>query len=163
MQVTSTWGWTHEEERKAKTERDGKIERWLERADRCHSAGRRRLWCGVKYLSAWERRSTVNQGVGGGPDGDLRCAPQSTRTTGVTAQPDFTMAGHCEGRHTLANTIWRSETTPSSDLHPDLSGSTRGASLYRVDTRRSVHLPQKGLALGHTTNLAKLGTRRQWR
>jgi len=55
MQLTLTWGWK-DEERKAQTEREGKMERRLERDERRHSAGRERLWWGVNSLSVWERR-----------------------------------------------------------------------------------------------------------
>lgn len=89
MHLTSTWGRKHEEGRKAKTEREGRMERRLERVDRCRSAGRRRLWWwGVKNLSAWERRSKVNQGgIGRGTQGNLRlCATihQNNTSQGTT-------------------------------------------------------------------------------
>lgn len=96
MQLTLTWGWKHEEERKAKTEREGETERRLVRADRCCSAGRRRRWWGVNNLSVWKRRSTVNQGGRRGTYGNLRCAPQYTRTTGVTAR-----------HYKIRNTQWK--------------------------------------------------------
>lgn len=53
-----TWGGKESKDKKGW----GNWERGLERADRCRSAGRRRLWWGVKYLSVWERRSIVNRG-----------------------------------------------------------------------------------------------------
>jgi len=84
MQLTLTWGWK-DEERKAQTEREGKMERRLERDDRRHSAGRKRLWWGVNSLSVWKRRGHNKPRGRCGTHIIWRCALQYTRTTGVTA------------------------------------------------------------------------------
>lgn len=98
-----TWGWKHEGERKAKTEREGKTERRLERADRCRSAGRRRLWWGVKNLSVWERRSKVNQGGRCGTYGTFwdahHSTPEPQESRHNTTKPQCTMEMHSEAEH----------------------------------------------------------------
>lgn len=75
-----TWGGKGSKDREG---RGGEMEKRLERADRCCSAGRRRLWWGVNNLSVWKRRSRVNLGSRG-TYGNVKCQPKYTRHTGVT-------------------------------------------------------------------------------
>lgn len=152
MQLTWTWGWKHEVERKAKTGREGKMERKLERADRCRSAGRGRLWWGVKNLSVWERRSKVNQGGRCGTYRKFWCAPQYTRAKQVMPQHDkITMhSGYA---------LWGRAHWPTQTGVP-LIAKRCGPPLDKTDGGAPCQSPAEGP--NGNIHLAKLGAWPQW-
>lgn len=93
-----------------------------------------------KYSEPGGRRGTYR---------NLRCAPQYTRTTGVTTWHDKTTmhcAMHCEVAHTDKHKR-EVRPTPPSDYIKTFSTKTRGAALDRSDVVCFGSLPQNGRKL----------------
>ena len=134
-----TWG------RKESKDRKGwGIERWLERADRCRSAGRRRLWWGVKHLSVWEEKRNSEPGGWRGSYGTPRCALHYT----------FTMAIHCEAAHTDKHNL-EVRPTPSSDYIETFLQKHKEWGALSISHRMAKYSKDK-------THLARLGAQPQW-